>query len=347
MVKGERRPSGSCLHCCGRANRGEAISLGQEFEVVERHALRLRGALNQPKSIIASTDLDGLLSSVTLEMSGAWRVQGFFDSRDALWLPQGVSIRPKEHVFVDVFAAPTDIRCIDQHIVASNVEHLSELRLLSTKINPNLARGASYQGSRGQGFTDKYPFGTVHYVIALLEASGMRVDINLSRQIADGLSVIDLLLRADGAAENTRIYAPNCHTWWAWLETVGGPVTSAIADAARSVAAAGMSLQPWKRTLESLFRDLGCSSSDANFSILLGSDPQRADVFLRTFWDWFAVPSAPTVANLQRLEGRHIRVSPSGLEPEALLAREDLFTYAYTSRQGDGFSATLMKPMSD
>jgi hypothetical protein len=305
-------------------------------------AERVKALLGEQRGMISSTDLDGLLTVALLASVSDWRLDGFFDSRDSLWTSGQHPLGQDSHVFIDVHVALADWVSIDQHIVAADTQHAEQLRRSRNKINPNLARTTVFAEAGERGFIHKYPFGTFHYVLALLEASGLAVDLDLSRRITDDVSMMDLVLRADGAAENTRNYVSNTAEWWAWLRSVGGPLTDQIASAAEAAASSAQDLVDRKRRLLELFRGMGCSTSDANFSDSLKRDDERVSALISLFCDAFGVARGLKLGTLIHSTGDHVRVAPDSAERQHLLLRKDLFTYAFTSMRAGGFSATLL-----
>lgn len=310
---------------------------------IDRQTERLISALREPLGIITSTDLDGLLTAALVTRISDWRLVGFFDSRDTLWLSQAGGRMPSGYVYLDIYVAQSDVLSIDQHIVASDGPHALELTKSGNKINPNLARTTSFEGPRGHAFTSKYPFGTVHYLLALLERAGMAPEVMFDREIASGITVMDLFMRADGAAENTRTYAANAATWWTWLEEAGGLQTRQMAERARYIAKSDEGFNTVKTRLNGVFNAMGCKSSDANFSSPLKA--QRMDTvgaIVGQFWRWLDGSGETSDFDLTRFDGRHVRVQPGSSASAGLLDRSDLFTYAYTNMRQGGFSATLL-----
>lgn len=315
---------------------------GKELTEARRQKQMLDEFMARERGIVTSTDLDGLLSSALLVLVSDWSLAGFFDSRDSLWLPSARSFDANFHVFVDVHASRSDWVSIDQHVVALNEEEAERLARSRNKINPNLARMTVFDGMNGRGFTSKYPFATFHYLLALLESGGITINLDLSRRVTEDLSLMDLVLRADGAAENTRNYARNAADWWNWLRTLGGSLTSEIATAASAAANSPGGFSAKKRALEVVFRQSGCSTSDANFADALKADGTSVPEIIPRLFGLFGLTDVPALGPLRRSIGTHVRTSPNSSERTTLAQRDDLFTYAFTSTRAGGFSATLM-----
>jgi len=313
-----------------------------EVNEVDRQTARLSESLGERHGMVTSCDLDGLLTAVVISGVSAWRLEGFYDSRDSLWLTHPRGDDGQGYVFLDVFVARPDVFSVDQHIIASDPDHGRRQRESGNKINPNLARLTAYGGVHGRTFTDKYPFGTVHYVIALLERSGRSPSIGLEKLIAPGLTVMDLLMRADGAADNTKNFPRNANVWWDWLSEIGGDLTRDIARSARAIARSDGGFTSKKAHLERLFRGLGCSTSDANFAAALRDESLVVKSIVRQFWSWLDCDHPPDLGHFERYTGQHLRMRPDSADTREALRRRDLFTYAYTNMNAGGFSMTLL-----
>jgi hypothetical protein len=72
-----------------------------------------------------------------------------------------------------------------------------------------------------KGFKNKYPFGTVQYLIAQLESEGVKISLpDLNTPVPNSkIKIGDLLHRADDAMK-TSLYAykSNADFWWKWLD---------------------------------------------------------------------------------------------------------------------------------
>lgn len=183
------------------------------------------------KYIVINTDIDGFLSGMLLQKYYGCKVVGFTDSKLCVWLsPEINSI--KKPIYIDLYIADPEVVCIDNHIIAFNSDHsenlkrvqrLREYGILKTKWNPNLDRNRNFKDS----YRFKYPFGTVHYLIALMALDGIHISMNdLTEEIvirdAGGFYSITrgmILLRADDALNSSLgPYRSNCSDWWEWME---------------------------------------------------------------------------------------------------------------------------------
>lgn len=189
---------------------------------------------NKTKDIIINADIDGFLSGMILQKYYGCNVVGFSNSWDCVWItPEYESSNNNalyKPVYIDLYVVNPDVVCIEQHIIGYDDAHNKRLSSLGTKINPNLMRiGRTFTGD----YFHKYPFGTVHFLIALLEREGVHVQLpsleGITGQIAKNynLTVGDILLRADDALfSSLGKYKSNTEEWWPWLLDLSGNADS-------------------------------------------------------------------------------------------------------------------------
>lgn len=185
----------------------------------------LKEIFNRNKDIIINSDIDGFLSGMILQKYFGCKVVGFSNSWDCVWIDNNYE---KSHinaldtpVYVDLYVTNPDVVCIEQHIIGYNEAHNKRISAYNTKINPNLMRnGRSFTGD----YFHKYPFGTVHFLIALMEEEGINVNLpNLMSSPSEklkkySLTVGDIILRADDALfSSLGKYKANTEEWWPWL----------------------------------------------------------------------------------------------------------------------------------
>ena len=178
----------------------------------------LRKVFEHNPNIVINTDIDGILCGVLLCNYCGCKVAGFSNSKDTVWLRNDIK-SVYEPVYIDMFVPRKDVYCIDQHIVSVNDQHHDFFVASGTKINPQLDRHRVFQK---WDYTYKYPFGTVHYIIAMLEKEGLIIDYPSLNKVVDKKFCIrlgDLLLRADDAMKTTlnSNYMKNARDWWDWL----------------------------------------------------------------------------------------------------------------------------------
>ena len=172
-------------------------------------------------NIIINTDIDGILSGVILCKYCGCKIAGFSNSKETVWLRDDIE-SVYDPVYIDMFVPRKDVWCIDQHIVAVNDDHHDLFVSAKTKISPQLDRHRIF---KKWDYTYKYPFGTVHYIIAMLEKEGVKVsypDLSKIVDVETGVRLGDLLLRADDAMKTSLCsnYMKNAKDWWMWLDEI-------------------------------------------------------------------------------------------------------------------------------
>lgn len=173
-------------------------------------------------------------------------------------------------VYIDLYVNNPDVICIDQHIIGYDETHNQRLAALQTKINPNLMRkDRTFRGN----YFHKYPFGTVHFLIALLEREGMQVELPMlgsstgSAASQYNLAIGDILLRADDAMYSSLgKYKPNTEEWWQWLLELSGDGVAVKSMIHYINDADPRSAGDVKRRTGNFFiREFGCSGGDGAY----------------------------------------------------------------------------------
>ena len=125
---------------------------------------------------IINADLDGILSGMLLQQFLGWEVIGYSSCcgklDDELWLEEkNEDIEDiRECVFVDLPVYVPDISVIDQHFVLLENDSIAKYNENKNKLNPNVMRKRLFKNQIGENqYTKKYPFGTAHFILALLE----------------------------------------------------------------------------------------------------------------------------------------------------------------------------------
>ena len=176
------------------------------------------------KRIVINSDIDGLLSGMLLQKYYDCEIVGFSNSKDAIWLKPEVGSLD-EPIYIDIFINKPNVFCIDQHVVAYDKDHLERLLSYGTKLNPNLdISKRTFIGDLGRtrGYFNKYPFGTVHYLIALMKQDGLEIklgDLNKrykARNTSYSISLGEMILRADDALTTSlsQSFKENAFEWW-------------------------------------------------------------------------------------------------------------------------------------
>jgi len=174
--------------------------------------------LSSNSRIIINSDIDGIISGLLLHNFCNCTIVGFTNSSDKVWLDLTKCSSIYDGVYIDMYVPYENTITIDQHIIAFDENHLNKIKSNKNKINPNIDNKRFLTPSTS--YYKKYPFGTCHYIIALLGREAIDIssfDINKRK---DNLFFKDLLLRADDAM-NTSIskafYKENAKEWWEWL----------------------------------------------------------------------------------------------------------------------------------
>lgn len=205
------------------------------------------------------------------------KIVGFSNSKKEIWVtPDVKSIY--DPVYIDLYVAKPNVVCIEQHIIAHNDSHLQAIKRLGTKINPNNERGRTFAGDGEGDYFHKYPFGTVHYLIALLARDGINVVLpSLEDSITVPYSNMQtslgqVLLRADDALYSSLdAYAANAGDWWNYLyRTSNSPAIRQIIQYIDSLD--GRMAKTYKTNIGLFFKSLGCDGLDGAFDNVMNPD---------------------------------------------------------------------------
>jgi len=189
-------------------------------------------ALKTNPKIVVNTDIDGIFSALILHHYLNCEIAGFCNSVETVWINSNMIASIYDAVYIDMFVPRKEVICIDQHIVAVDEEHCLKIASLGTKFNPNLDNPRFHIPSAS--YYRKYPFGTVHYIIANLEKNGLSLDLKLDNSVPKNISFMDLLLRADDTMQTTvsSQYMQNADEWWNWLKRYSnnGKITAMLCN---------------------------------------------------------------------------------------------------------------------
>ncbi len=164
--------------------------------------------LNEPgRPMICSLDLDGLVSAMLMEALLDWRLVGFYDAH-RLWVTVGVDFRSGDVVFLDHDIYRKEIPSVGHHVLQWQ-EGIS-LPGHEQSLNPNLLRGVSAEKEFGR----KYPFGTLHLLLACHSAWHPELRETKLRFSRDFLPI---LLNVDSAMQSAFTYLRNAMEWLEWL----------------------------------------------------------------------------------------------------------------------------------
>ena len=306
--------------------------------------------LKKNNKIIVNTDLDGIFSALILHHYLDCEIAGFCNSMDTVWIDRSKIKSIYDAVYIDMFVATKEVVCIDQHIIAIDEAHSRIISSLGTKFNPNLDNPRFHVPS--SSYYLKYPFGTVHYIMAHLEKHQVNVDLQLDHCVQPALSFKDLLLRADDTMQTTvsSHYMQNARAWWDWLINYSnnGRTVTKLRDYLYSLNAATVTEK--KNQTTRLLRGIyHCDSPDGGFKNICGNDGFLQEKVFRYIW-FLATISGLKVFDLKmKLEtntGKANRISLNNQQLEAIRnMTSNVFSYAFvrSAERAENFSYTIMK----
>lgn len=227
------------------------------------------------KDIVINSDIDGFLCGIILQKYMGCRVVGFSDSKDKVWLVPEIE-NMDSPVYIDLYVARPNVICIEQHIIAFDKSHHNEIIGFGSKINPNIERERTFVGDMQSDYYHKYPFGTVHYLIALLAKEGILVslpNLEVCHQVPkygyakDFLTTTagHIILRADDALYSTLSpYRENALDWWNWLDP--NHQIPAIESLRNYISSCDITrAKEYKAAIGAFFKGLGCDGQDGAF----------------------------------------------------------------------------------
>lgn len=278
--------------------------------------------------------MDGILSGMLLQHFLGWEVVGFSNCagkpEDELWLKDN-NINLAECVFIDLPVAIDDIAVIDQHFVTFDTKETENPK----KFNPNILRKRVFLDEQGFcQYRAKYPFGTAHFVLAVLE----RLNIIPSDYVFSiekdlgGFDLADLIFRADRCIGNMCAYTPNCTDWADWLIKVGGKNTANIFNLAKTEHDKRLQTE---RAVEVFLRGLGCSGADGECSNLFRE--RNYPVISRYFESLGKMLELPPLPIFRfetygNLTGERIEITPHNLQKLKLYVKQPgVFSFAFVT----------------
>jgi hypothetical protein len=310
--------------------------------------------LRRNNKIIINSDIDGVLSGLILTNYANCEVVGFSNSDNTVWIDNSKVNSIYNAVYVDMFVADNNVKCIDQHIVSVNEQHHRILSSNQNKLNPNFENPRFHLPNNS--YYNKYPFGTIHYLIAVLESEGIRVDLNFMNPVGQ-INFIDLLLRADDAMKTTvdSNYMVNASSWWRWLIQKSGNARSINSMLQYLNTLNAIRVSSIKQTTTSLLTNsatFGCSSPDGGYKSIIDDNGMLLSKVINYF-NFIAQSSGLNCfdlnLNLTPCIGRVNRVSLTNNQIEELINQnsingEKIFSYAFvrSANRGENFSYTIM-----
>ena len=261
--------------------------------MITQNDINKSASLLQPgQDYIINCDLDGLICGLLIENYTDGRIVGFSRCNgrddDSLWYDsnciQANSIASfNDIVFVDLPVVVPGMRMIDQHFISLNDADHNWLSNDLNKVNPNAIEGYTLSNHR---YTSKFPFGSCHFIIALLERLGVNVELNQNMPTQYNNLAFrpsDVVYRADRCVGNANRYTSNCQNWSDWLKAFGCGTTAFLfnnlfADPTLSVN---------ERNVEDyLQNNLGTSSRDGDYTNMIMTQNWGCfDAYQRTIAD--------------------------------------------------------------
>lgn len=210
----------------------------------------LRERLGKPLLMVASADIDGLVSAMMVASVSEWRIAALVvASESVLTAPSQCDLQKlmtrDDLIGMDVFSplfpsisnhpvffgvpprAPkkhqplwTEIETYDNDMRAAAQQHRS--------INPSIWAGikARYGPTAHDGIPYKYPLGTAQLLLAALEAAR---GADLGPRFFDREFLPWIVANCDGGIETIRNYPWNVEMWWSSLAAVVGPASQSEA----------------------------------------------------------------------------------------------------------------------
>lgn len=298
----------------------------------------IRNIFAKDRQCIINADIDGIIAGMLLQKFLNWIVVGYSSCRgrydDELWIKTDVEDL-RNCVFVDLPVSVSDLSVIDQHFVSLNKDSITKYNNDANKANPNVMRNKVYYNDDQQNqYTQKYPFGTTHFVLAILENLGyIKSDyvLNFSKRIED-FDLADLVLRADRVIGNTNSYTTNCLDWADWIISLGGRNTEDLFVVVKNEYEKRRSSE---KLVESKLISLGCKSNDGDCSNLLRTkDYKKLNLYFDFLSSALEIEKLPVnnYDDFNRLTGKRMSVTKSNLKIiEKECMKDDVFSFAFVS----------------
>lgn len=290
------------------------------------------------RKCIINADLDGLLSGMILHKFLGWDIVGFSSCSgkpdDELWL-YDIKEDLKDCVFVDLPVYLNTYSTIDQHFIAFDKDSINTYKKSENKVNPNIIREKVFKKEDGSSeYTAKYPFGTIHFIIAVLENMGI-IDASFSfdfQKKLDGFDLADLILRADRVIGNTVSYTDNCVDWLKWLINIGKKNTNSLFDLVQKEL---LSRKINESKVEEKMLQLGCKGRDGDCSNMLRNKDydslKQYFLYLSSAINMEPLP-IKKIIDYGKLNGKRFEITKNNfdfLKKESL--KENVFSFAFVT----------------
>lgn len=294
--------------------------------------------------IVASPDVDGLMSAALLRMGGfpGARLCGFYTTRYLLIFSGFTAEDCRRALWIDHDISDPRILCVGQHLLLRHEEdRLPRRHPLS--FNPNVHFGQSFEDSfKGVSATtrDKYPFGTCHMLMHLYEGG----------EALDSTRNLALLAHADSSFANSSRYFDSAEIWRRQMFGDSAIMRAIVHDymndenlgphreAVKSLLAAGVKRVSRRHSKQALPGEW--PSLEGNQSFTYASNHDKANYVAKvnrivaclSRISAFALPPVPPVAAaISANVAKHI--GPQGIgrgEFDAFMESEKVFSHAFS-----------------
>ncbi|MGB9722396.1 MAG: DNA-methyltransferase [Chloroflexia bacterium] len=251
---------------------------------------RFRWLDEENRPMVSSLDLDGIVSAMLMQNLRGWKLVGFYDAQ-YLWVVDGVDLSQGAVVFLDHDIYRDEILSVGHHILQWDKNTPQQIPQAS--LNPNLLRGIT-----AQEFGRKYPFATLHFLLACMSAwhpEWRKTYLRLPREF------LPVLLNVDSSMQNAFTYLRNAREWLDWLG--GSEEDSPLYPFCRLLlSSAPLRLIEWGIAMQSM---VGAGSQYTKRR----AQAQRLNPTAREDWeqlsqliDWLALLTRPTPSSWSPLE---------------------------------------------
>lgn len=299
---------------------------------------KFKQIFSKNRKCIVNADIDGIIAGMLLQRFLNWRVVGYSSCcgkpDDELWLED-----KKENlvdcVFVDLPVSVPELSVIDQHFISIDSESIDRYNSENNKLNPNVMRNRMFVNANGNcEYTNKYPFGTAHFVLAVLENLNIideQVSLLIHKKI-DSFELADLFLRADRVIGNTYQYTPNCLDWANWMIDLGGKNTEALFVVVKNEYKTRINAE---KKVEQCLINFGCKGIDGDCSNLFRvKDYTKLVEYFGFLSEAFEMRPLPIfkIFDFNKLNGKRVFISNSDISvAKAESKRRDMFSFAFVT----------------
>ncbi|MEQ1746764.1 MAG: hypothetical protein ABMA02_15130 [Saprospiraceae bacterium] len=293
------------------------------------------------EGMIIGNDLDSLLSAAYLHGRFGWPVEGVYCGYNRLWFASDATgfwqkLQSGKLVAVDLDICLGTVPSLGHHIIS--LDEQEELPGHSHTLNPNILANRSVS----QGFHQKYPLATVHFLLWLFSEN------SLAERVAP------LVWLADSAFVNAQHYRENVEDWvrnWlplpAFMAVLPALQTPDFEQVLSEKILHPLSGNTLCRPLPaSIYRskNLGLNGFQAQFDN--PNDPRVRDLLsrLQQIADWPLLPLPERFEGFFQGQRSNISVQDlrgSGLGFAEWLEHNDVFSYAFVFRDRLNYTTDL------